>query len=407
MRKGLRNWIVAVAIPTTAVAQGWDGWDDWYDGDVEIRVAPTRGEGALYASGDKVKLEFRANADAYHLVYAIDTDGYVRVLFPRFWEDDGWVPAGRQVKLQSRDLAWPSDRWGSDGIVYVEAVASPTPFDWRSLGLAYGGAGCSWIVDGVPLRVHGDPFLAMNDIHRRLFPVWQEAVFCVDYTYFYVGRHCDAPRYLGYPYERVYLPPFGVSVSVRFSWGWEFGRYCARPVYRRYYAPGRHVVHHVVHYVDRQEQPRRHHYVLDERRDRDPRVERKRNVQRERKRSVEERATDRRHQPRRVESGRPLSQERLREKIEPRDDGRREVEKRRVVRRDVTPRQVVGGDAARRVVERRETQRRVLERNQGESREVAPREVKVRGRDSSTPAPRGAPVQEKPRSERQRNKKRD
>ena len=286
MRNGIRNLALAAAVLASAALPAHADHDDWYEGDVNVSIRPGRGEGAVYAPGDHVRVEFRTDADAYHLVYAIDTEGFVRVLFPRFWEDDGWVPAGERVRLRAHELAWPADRWGRDGIVYVEAVASPMPFDWQALGVwADAGGNCHWSAGGVPLRVSGDPFLAFNDVHARIFPDWGNAVFAVDYSYFYVGARCPAPRYLGYVYEPVYVPSPHVSVHVRFGWGWDFGPRCARPVYRRYYTPGRHVVHHVLHH----DEPR---LVEPDRRivGRDSpareRVERRRDTSRQRQRIV-------------------------------------------------------------------------------------------------------------------------
>ncbi len=229
-------------------------WDDWYGGEVDVNVKVKRGEGAVYAVGEPVRIEFKANEDAYHMVYAIDTEGYVRLLFPRYWEDDGWVEAGRKVKLRERDLAWPADRWGTEGIVYIEAIASPTPFDFHRAGLVREASSCGWYDGHRALRVNDDPFLAFNDVHRRLFADWDNAVFAVDYTYFYVGDYYEAPRYLGYRYRRVYVQPphAGFHIGVRFGWSWEFGYGYCRPVYARYYVPGVHYVHHHVYH---------HHHV--------------------------------------------------------------------------------------------------------------------------------------------------
>ena len=249
----MKRWIVtffllAGLVPAVGHADPDTGWDDW-DGDVEVRLQVTRGEGAVYAPGEPVWAEFETNADAYVLVLGIDTDGIVHVLFPRWWEADGWVPGGERVELRAADLAWPPDRWGSAGIAYVEAVASPVPFDYRHLGMAVRHGRSSWYVNGRPLRVDGDPFLAFNDIHHQLFPDWEQAVFTVDYTWFYVGAECTAPRYLGYVYDPVYLTPQSSwSVSVRFGWNWQLGYGYCRPVYACYYAAGRPIVYRNVHY---------------------------------------------------------------------------------------------------------------------------------------------------------------
>jgi hypothetical protein len=247
-------WVVALMPLTAARADHRIDWDDWYAGDVDVRVSLNRGEGSMFLPGEPVRIEFETDETAYHLVYGIDTDGYVRLLFPRYWEDDGWVKAGRKVELRAEDLAWPADRWGSEGIVYVEVIASPTPFDFIGSGLVREASSCAWYDGHELLRVQGDPFLAFNDLHRRMFRDWDNAVFAVDYTYFYVGDYYEAPRYLGYRYRRVYVRPphSGFYVGVRFGWSWEFGYGYCRPVYARYYVPGVHYVHHHVH---------RHHHV--------------------------------------------------------------------------------------------------------------------------------------------------
>ena len=244
----MTTWVVALMPLATLPADVQADHDDWFDGTVDVRVEVNGGEGSVFAPGEPVRLEFETNESAYYMVYGIDTDGYVRLLFPRYWEDDGWVKAGRKVRLRADDLAWPADRWGADGIVYVEAVASPTPFDFHGAGLVREAGASAWYDGHAILRIHGDPFLGFNDVHQRLFADWDDAVFAVDYTYFYVGRRYEAPRYLGYRYRRVYVRPphSGFEIGIRFGWSWEFGdRYC-RPVYARYYVPGVHYVHHHV-----------------------------------------------------------------------------------------------------------------------------------------------------------------
>ncbi len=133
-------------------------------------------------------------------------------------------------------------------------VSSPTPFDFHAAGLVREASSCGWYDGHRILRVDGDPFLAFNDVHQRLFPDWDNALFAVDYTYFYVGDYYEAPRYLNYRYRRVYVSPphSGFHVGIRFGWSWEFGYGHCRPVYARYYVPGVHYVHHNVYH---------HHHV--------------------------------------------------------------------------------------------------------------------------------------------------
>jgi hypothetical protein len=367
-------WIgmLAALAPATAAADGLN-WDKWYDGEVETRLR-LRGhdEGSVYAPGEAIRIEFKTNEDAYHVVYGIDTEGYVRVLFPRFWEDDGWVERNQKVKLRSEDLAWPADRWGADGIVYVEAVASPLPFEFRAAGFANDHGLVGWYGAEGPLRVNGDPFLAFNDIHQRLFPDWERAVFTVDYTYFYVGAVQHAPRYLGYDYQRVYVaPPHpGFYATVRFGWRWQFGVGYCRPIYRRYYWPGRHVVHHHTH---------RHHHVWYPERDRDRRVVRDWDGPRRRiKRDAEPRRRVPTETKRRVppETKRRVTLSRERNVVDVKQRSAPEPRRRAVATKRVATPKRVAQPSRERTVQRRQPARQVT---------PAPR-VKSRSVQRATPA---------------------
>jgi hypothetical protein len=238
MKRSLLASLGALSL-LTSVARADHGtdWDRWYSGSVEVRLSVAGGAGTVVRSGDQARLAFRVDEDAYVMVYAIDAAGWVRLLWPRYWAEDGWVEAGHTVRLGGRNLAWPLERCGGDGAVYVQAVASPLPFDWNAVGLVAGGDGCEWWADERPLRVHGDPLLGFNEINRRIFPAWDEAVFAADQTWFYVGHRHDHPLYLcGVCAGRHhgYHDPW-VRVQIDVVWDMQRGRRYCRPVYRPHY----------------------------------------------------------------------------------------------------------------------------------------------------------------------------
>ena len=244
MRRSTRNGVVpglaalALAVLLPGGARAGNRHSDWYDGDVDIDVRVAGGEGTIVYPGQRVRLQFEVNEDAYVLVYALDTDGSVRLLFPRFWEDDGWVEAGRPVRLGDRSLAWPVDDWsGNGGVVYVQAIASPRPFDWDALGCVVHDGRCEWRRHGAPMSIDGDPLLGFNEVNHCIFPDWDRAVFVADYTYFYVGRYYDHPRYLYDPYPG-YCPagydPW-LRVSLHVNWWLDRGSGYCRPVYLPHY----------------------------------------------------------------------------------------------------------------------------------------------------------------------------
>jgi hypothetical protein len=177
-------------------------------------------------------LEFEASESAYHMVVAVDVQGEMHLLFPRYWIDDGWVRRGSVQRLHSVDFATCGDPWQGQGIVTVEVIASPTPFAWERLGLRRTASGCRWEIGGRVYRVSDDPYVAFNRLHRRLFPRWDHALFVVDDTWFFVGAACDVA-----PWVRSRRPvrvrrASGWSAAIHVRWDWEFGAWCARPVYR-------------------------------------------------------------------------------------------------------------------------------------------------------------------------------
>src|SRR5213596_573787 len=170
-----------------------------------VSVAPTfyrprieawtnRGEGAVYTRGERVRLFFRLDQDAYVTIFRVDTDGRVRVLFPRDPWEDNFARAGRDLEIDGRQLG--SDAFTIDdypGVGYLFAVASADAFVYDQIE-----SGDHWdyrvIADG---RVRRDPYVAMTDLAQRIVPDGY-----VDWDYdvisYNVGQHYDYPRFLCY-----------------------------------------------------------------------------------------------------------------------------------------------------------------------------------------------------------------
>lgn len=290
MRKQIIAALFAGTLLSPAlVAADHDDWDDWYDGEVRIDLRVAGGPGAVVHRGDLANISFRTTADAYVAVYAIDARGFVRLLFPRYWDDDGWVESGRKVRLGSGNVAYALASF-DPGIVYVQAIASPVPFDWRASGLAMRTGGCEWSRAGVTFRIQGDPYDGFNEVNRCLFPLWDEAVFVAADSYFYVGRVYDHPTYLcgvcRGQHRGYHDPWFRVRVDV--SWDLERGRRYCRPVYRPVYVfhEGRRQLRHGDHDGSHRPHANRGVERRDDRRDRERRWVRE---ERDRDRRIETR----------------------------------------------------------------------------------------------------------------------
>src|SRR2546430_15296501 len=159
-----------------------------------IEVWTNRGEGAVYTRGEQVRLFFRLDQDAYITIFRVDTDGRVRVLFPRDPWEDNFARAGRDLEIDGRQLG--SDAFTIDaypGVGYLFAVASADAFVYDQIE-----SGDHWdyrvIADG---RVRGDPYVAMTDLAQRIVPEGY-ADWDYDVVSYNVGQHYDYPRFLCY-----------------------------------------------------------------------------------------------------------------------------------------------------------------------------------------------------------------
>ena len=159
-----------------------------------IEVWTNRGEGAVYTRGERVRLFFRLDQDAYVTIFRVDTDGRVRVLFPRDPWEDNFARAGRDLEIDGRQLG--SDAFTIDdypGVGYLFAVASADAFVYDQIE-----SGDHWdyrvIADG---RVRGDPYVAMTDLAQRIVPEGY-ADWDYDVVSYNVGQHYDYPRFLCY-----------------------------------------------------------------------------------------------------------------------------------------------------------------------------------------------------------------
>src|SRR5213595_2885588 len=157
-----------------------------------VEVWTDRGD-SPYASGQGVRVHFRADRDAFVTILRVDTDGRVRVLFPREPWEDNFARGRRDYEVQGgydRDAFYIDDY---PGVGYLFAVASADPFVYDGIQ-----SKDHWdyrlIADG---RVRGDPYVALTDLAQRIVPdgysEWD-----YDIAPYYVEQHYDYPRFLCY-----------------------------------------------------------------------------------------------------------------------------------------------------------------------------------------------------------------
>ena len=208
-----------------------------------VEVWTDRGNDAIYQPGDHLEVRARASEDMYLIVYEIDAEGYVRLLFP-FRGNNGFVEGRRTYVI-------PPEQANVDLVVqeapvgqcYVVAVASREPFrefPWylRPYDLQAENVGYEGMRDdeeGITSegRIVGDPFVAMERIRRRVVASADSVdAFATSYASYYVHAEVKYPRYLCYDCHRpgrwAWWPGFDpyythcsvFDFRVNWSWGW-------------------------------------------------------------------------------------------------------------------------------------------------------------------------------------------
>ena len=208
-----------------------------------VELWTNRGDAAVYTRGERVRVFFKLDRDAFVTVFRVDTDGRVRVLFPREPWDDNFARGGREFEVEGRssDDAFSIDDY--PGVGYLFAVAAADAFTYGAIE-----SGDHWdyrvIADG---RVRGDPYVALTDLAQRIVPDgytdWDYDVisYNVEQHYTYPRFLCyDCHTYVSYPY----WDPYNYS-CIRFRvvvyddpWYYPYRYYGGtRVVYGRPYRP--------------------------------------------------------------------------------------------------------------------------------------------------------------------------
>ncbi|MBI1795811.1 MAG: DUF4384 domain-containing protein [Candidatus Eisenbacteria bacterium] len=221
-----------VAAPSLALAGG-----------IGVEVWNDRGNDAVYQPGERMDLRARASDDAYLLVYEIDAEGYVRVLYP-YRGSSGYVE-GRST------YTVPPEQAGMDLVVdrtvgqcYIVAIASADrfrdlpwylrPYDVQAEQVGYEGMRDDESGITAEGRIVGDPFVAMERIRRRVLEDPEDGEsFGTAYTSYYVHNEVRYPRYICYDCHRPGrwawwsdFDPYYATCSVfdfRVNWRWGWG----------------------------------------------------------------------------------------------------------------------------------------------------------------------------------------
>ena len=164
--------------------------------DLDVSLRLIGGRGAVLMPGRDINLTFQTSSDAYVIIYNIDSEGYVHLLYPADGRPE--IITGRKVHFlpeQGAGITW--EVGGDTGVEYIHAIAvsDPSRIDRDEL---YYLAQNSSMPEERRLRIDMDPFLAFNMIDEELIDDAERMMPATDYTYFYINRKVDYPGYLCY-----------------------------------------------------------------------------------------------------------------------------------------------------------------------------------------------------------------
>jgi hypothetical protein len=155
----------------------------------------TRPAGIVLNPGDEIGFRLQSDEDAYVIVFNIDTEGYVNLLYPARGERPVHVREG-DTYLIPDDNSETLVVEGNTGVEFVFALVVPERDDIDRRELDFLGK-ANDLPPEERYRIDGDPFIAANIIAGELIRgiSRREGVY-LDYQYFYINERVIYPCYL-------------------------------------------------------------------------------------------------------------------------------------------------------------------------------------------------------------------
>jgi hypothetical protein len=210
---------------------------------LSVEVWTDRGDDAVYRPGENMQVKARTSDDSYLLVYEIDSEGNISVLYP--WRRAaGMVEGRRTYRLPPEDSKYELAVEGETGQGYLVAIASREPFrdlpwylrpfDPQGESIGYENRHDEEEGFDEQGRVLGDPMVAIERIRREVLGRPGDTDnFATSYASYYVGHEVRYPRYICYDCHRPNhyawwdgFDPYYTNCSVfdfRVNWNWCWG----------------------------------------------------------------------------------------------------------------------------------------------------------------------------------------
>jgi uncharacterized protein DUF4384 len=171
-----------------------------------------------FLPGDRAKVEVRTRDDGYLLVFHVDPDGYLRVLFPLDPDRDNFVRGGKKYEIRGRGdrESFEVNNTTGKGTVYAAVSRDAFRFDGFVVGDHWDYRALA------PSRLPSDPEQDLNELVHRM----AQGDFDYDLLNYYVADRVA--------YRSNYSPYYGSSYHYRSPFTVSIGLFFGRP-YRRYY----------------------------------------------------------------------------------------------------------------------------------------------------------------------------
>lgn len=120
--------------------------------------------GGDYNAGDEVRVQVEPGDDGYLIVFRVDGDNRVRVLFPLDPDLDSYVRGGRRYELRGRGerTTFLADDRGGNGLIYAALARQPLVFSDYAIDE-------QWDYEMLRLRnANDDPEAELNTMVRRM-----------------------------------------------------------------------------------------------------------------------------------------------------------------------------------------------------------------------------------------------
>jgi uncharacterized protein DUF4384 len=212
--------------------------------------------------GERAKVQVRTEDDGYLIVFHVEPEGYLRVLFPLDPEKDNFVRGGKKYEVRGRGgrEAFEADGKGR-GTVYAAVSRDPFRLDGFVLGDHWDYRALA------PSRLSSNPEAELNELVRRMaqgnfdydlltYEVVERVVYASDYSSRYYGSVYDDPwcyrfscghsyygspsslsigLFFGRPYRRYYYDPYFYVYDPFYNPFFYDPYYYGRIYYPRYY----------------------------------------------------------------------------------------------------------------------------------------------------------------------------